>query len=132
MFSINLQDCAVRNRRSSGQAQMLSRGYATFSDKIAGAEQGNCRFLATLGNYSELYPAFLDIENTSRGVALGKYCLFVPQVNDCPADSRFREKAFGIKSDFLLGSHHSFSHAPQKLKTLIILIFKSHQVLFKS
>src|SRR5690242_20685336 len=113
MFSINLEDCAVRNRRSSGQAQMLTGSYAAFSDKIVSAQQRNGRFLAALGNYSELYPAFLDIEDTSRRVPLGKDGLFVPQGNDRSADSRFREKTFGMKSNSLLRSYHSLSQAPQ-------------------
>src|ERR1700694_4101093 len=71
-----------------------------FAEKMPGSEDCNDRFLALLGNDSELDLALLDIKNRVRDLSLRKNNLIVPIIRYCFPLAHLGEKYFGIKRGF--------------------------------
>src|SRR5690349_10954146 len=74
--------------------------HTSFSEKMTRSYDCNHRFLALLGNNSELDLALLDVKNRVRGLALRKYDLILPIFGYRFSFAHLGEKCFGIKRGF--------------------------------
>ena len=81
-------------RGGAGHAQRLA-GQASLAKEVAGAQNGNHRFLALLGDDRELDLAFLDIEDGVGRVALQEDLVVLRMVGQRPSFAGcWREKSW--------------------------------------
>src|SRR4249920_583309 len=72
----------------------------SFTEKVAGSQDCNHRFLALLGNDSELDLALLDVKNRVRDLSLRKNNLILSIFGYHFSFAHLGEKYFGIKRGF--------------------------------
>src|ERR1700726_5360989 len=72
----------------------------SFTEKVAGSEDCNHRFLALLGNDSELDLALLDVKNRVRDLSLRKNNFILSIFGYRFSLAHLGEKYFGIKRGF--------------------------------
>ena len=80
---------------------------ATLAEELAGFQYRNHRFLALLGQDSELDPAFLNVEYRIGGISLREDGFILSKFQRLFSCPHFGEKRFGIKSGFGLLPHKS-------------------------
>jgi hypothetical protein len=74
------------------------RGQASFTRKIAGAKQGNGRFLTLFRDHTQPYSPLLNVEDSVGTLSLGKDGLLRAVVKNCPADACIRQKRLWDRS----------------------------------
>src|ERR1700732_3324736 len=77
----------------------------SFTEKVAGSEDCNHRFLALLGNDSELDLALLDVKNRVRDLSLRKNNLILSIFGYRFSFAHLGEKCFWIKRGFSFLPH---------------------------
>jgi hypothetical protein len=70
----------------------IRRRYAFLAQKIAGAQYGDCRFFAALGDHADPDPALLDVKDCCGYFTLGENRLPFPQFDNGPARAGFGQK----------------------------------------
>jgi hypothetical protein len=75
----------------------MIRGYASFTQKVTGAQQTDGGFLALFGEHAEPHPSFLYVKHSIGTVSLQEDTLLRPIVTHNPAEAGIRQESFGVK-----------------------------------
>ena len=94
----DLQYSTGRQGNRSGHAQWLPAGNAFLPQKVLGAQQGNCGFLASRRDHLEFDLATLNIKHGSRWIALGENILTLFKFNNFLPKPACDKKLLGSKS----------------------------------
>jgi hypothetical protein len=114
---LDASDHAFIDRYRCCDAQRMAI-QTSLAKKVAGSEHCHYRFLALLGNDSELDLALLDVKNRIRYLSLRKYNLLLPVFRYRFSLPDLGEKYLGIKRRFGYFPHKGVPSCSQGLSFL--------------